>query len=657
MQLPSRIPLPDSRLFSVINLQATCRGRSVLLVLLWSIFSILPPQWAIAQGSEPKKEMPFRFNIRIKWHKDWGRTDDMGHLNASVRGKLKLKEEIDEQLIYSFSNTFTGYNYLFRTKMKELSDQCYDRVTLREKGAGSAIPTIAFQALRGKLGRAHFLQYKMVQSGNLDIGSLVGFAMNPAKEKPLDTYTFLLISGKLPTMKHYLCPGKQRMEPSLNGFAINHLCGVLTPRTNFAHYNWSTSAHWTNGTTPTETLKTGDCQGIKIMLPGRAKSPNTSYQFNWQFGDVEPMIEIWYHYIDITDEKEDIIIGRKVILEAKVFPAGHQMNEIKWKIDGYTPGSGNAVAVAGYKATRYSAKVTPISNQDLEGKRRITFYWVKGSPTGKAYRITCTAKIDGKKEKAQTTFRVFTPQFDKGNCLRHITKYISKGSYPGSSFQNVYLGKITSIASSHTIGPGSETGIELKHEIIMPPLEDESNLLQYYQIFREIKLEYNGVKYWRESNEKNKWSFDYDPKDILYFVNYRNEAPGPKSREMNDTPGNELCNVGQLKKQVYLCTLFKTYLMFKPSSDPKDAETIWVPLECVHWGWAVGVHDNPKNPRNVPCNKRSFLFDFKKVWPKRLKPIFLPSYPEWRNDRDNHELTKKEWLNSIKHIKSIMRQH
>jgi hypothetical protein len=339
-------------------------------------------------------------------------------------------------------------------------------------------------------------------------------------------------------------------------------------------------------------------------------------------------------------------------------------------------------------------KVLYVSQDDLE-KKSLTFFWVKGSMKGIKYRVTCTAILDGKKKSSKTTFRVFAPAFDERISIRKITKRITIGNYPDCKYdhnlqswkwaQYVYLGRFEEIVGSpesacaktpsesdrknyenwhencQPVDTASEiqsvkgeAGIILKHKIIMPPFEDESNILQYIQIVREKNLEYNGIKYLSTENGEHdgvmNWIFDTDR--IKKYVNYLDKIPCPYKRGMNDTPGRELG--GRLEKS-YQYQQFRTYLMFRPSEEKDDPDSIWVPLERVDWAWMYGVELSP--------DKRGYKLTVKRVIPGsgKLKPISMPSHPEWHGyaaDPEYYEhrynLTKSQFEQAVNDLRKGM---
>ena len=671
------------------NRKGSNRGQSVKMILLTIIISMFTGA-AFSKEDSRLDDKPFRFDIRIKWDKKWSRTSDKGHLNASIRGKLKFedKEESDigEHRIYSVSNSISGYNYFFRTKMDDISDKCAGKTTKLDKGGGIFYPEVVFQSMTSKLGWWHFEQYKQTITG-IDINSLIDLAMNPKSDKVLDTYTFMITPPLLKTHEHYMCP-KDWSEDSFTGFAFFNHCGKLNPENNSAIYQWKGEAQWGDGTKPDEEIKVGDCLNIKKLSPANGK--DTNYKIRWQFGKIDPIVEIWYQDIDITDEKQDILIGRKVTLTARVFPDGNKIEGVTWKIDGFTVGDKEPIIVAGYEAAMDHGMVKPITPDDLE-QEKLKFFWVKGEEKGKAHRIICSATINGKEKKAETTFQVYIPKFDKSNCIRKITKHITIGDYPKCKYDQipnkpnklkwskfVYLGKFSKIQNlpesvcskkkddfkpaddtswqdnceSPEIDPNAtkvqgDVGIVLKHKIIMPPLEDETNLVQYIQIVKEINLEYNGIKYMRTKNRLN-WIFD--SKSENKYVNYLNKKPCPYKRSMNDTPGQEL---GNKLEKVYQYQQFRTYLMFKPSEKIDDPDTIWVPLEKVDWAWMYGVE--------LSRDKQYYKLIEKKVIPGKgkLNPILLPSHPEWHGYASDPEyymheykLTEDQFNSAIKNMRN-----
>lgn len=337
----------------------------------------------------------------------------------------------------------------------------------------------------------------------------------------------------------------------------------------------------------------------------------THYQVSWTFGEVKPVVRIYKEDEDITDtEKEEIIVGKKVKLKAKIFPEGYGTPQGKWEIGGKI--------VSGWHADNNKATLIPFKDYD---KSEIEFFWVDGEFTGKQEIVKYSGQVNGKDVNAKTKFFVFKPRIksEKVDAGKMITVGMlpEKGKEGGKSICRIYAGYVE---PPEAMPPG----IFIFQEIEMPPMDKEvQHLLQHVQLVKDDTLHHHNVNYFRIRNDQ--WCLDTE---------YPYNGRSPFRIEMLDTPGPE---IGKLTKEIHIHNEFQTYLMFIPSSNPEDADAIWVPLRLIKWEWAAGAKKGESLPLDAPCDKTTY----KPIYevPPRVKGKENTSiHPVWsRNSKDNKD--------------------
>lgn len=593
------------------------RSRLSVMPLIMVLILLLP---VASRGADLDEQMNISIRVRINWDKQFDRTHETGKVFVQVNGKLKLAEEDDQLMRYTPEGLSASYTFDFKRVMTDPDDECAGRIIERETGSGSAQPQLEFQAMLGQVGQMHAMQYVVTSGGGFDPGAFMRAASG---EDGSDVYTFmLLLPGVMNTVEKRLCP-TQRTRNLPRTLMLQARCHKVTPKSLRGSYGWSSSVDWGPASTPPIELLVGSCQGTEFRGPEKGDG-DVRYQVDWTFGDIKPMVEIWREDDNITDETSDVVIGRKVKLKAKILPEGLVATDGEWELAGKV--------IADYTADAANAKVTPLGSEELR-KREIEFYYIEGEFGGREIPVKWSGTVNNHDLEAEATMKVYRPSIRERDLMPESS--VNVGMY-GSDCR-LYAGLLTQANP-----PQGRPAMHMRHSIYMPPVDDASNLLQYVQKMQEDMLLYYDHDYVVQTSED--WCLD-----TFYPANQR--RPTPDEAEFQDTPGTQL-SVDNTK-EIHESNWFKTYLMFKPSSDENDPDAIWIPVEMIEWDWSGGAVNVKQNIRTPPCDTNTFPLLYAN--PPGPNPSYhqWPEHPEWDcNAKDTPKRTvgtdfseddKQEW--------------
>ena len=555
--------------------------RKASPVLVFVVFIVPSPSLA----SKPDKSIPVRIQINIEWnHRGSGNTRRIGSFSVNVTGKAKMTKKEGEHIKYEPDGIQAQGMYNERIVMEEPDSKCYQQVIGRIEASGAVPITIRGEgAVRGRggslvisknlghLGTIAAMQYQ----GQVDRDAM----LNPKKDTRDDNYTAFLVAGFRATFKNGLCNGPATTREGVIPVALTIFKEIdLTGM--FGSYNWQAEA-----TSPPSRIYIGDFHDDIRLGPGKGKGAHC--RVSWTFGEVKPVVQIWWEDRNITDQKsQDVLVGQKIELEAVVKPPGHSLVEPKWDIDEDKGGN----IVGGWVATKENAHVIPVERHS----KRIAFCWVDGIFTGAPMKVKISGAVDGHQVHAETTFNVFKPEIEDEKVIP--ARKVTVGDMPevetGELYCALYPGKVNIRESPPVAEP---PGMFISHRVEIPRLpQDEGgqqpHLLQYVQLIKEDILENHNGYYKRTVNHQLCCDKNYP---------YNNHRASHRI-EMNDTPGPEL---GMTVWELHHQHEFETYLMFIPSADPNDDQCVWIPLRKIKWAWAAAVKKDRNAHSDAPCNE------------------------------------------------------
>jgi hypothetical protein len=572
------------------------------------------PQAAFGRKKEPLKKddvIDALISVNIKGTYEDNRRQHVGSLTIIATGKIKNESKAIGFNQYLPEGMNATYNYEYKEIDLNPPQGC-PPLALEEKGSGSvkvvsvmagpSDTTGAFllQVFTGPIGKTNMLQFTK-RAGPDTITHL-------SKEPVSDNYMFLFapVTMKITKKVRRKCPQYEYDEQD-----NKRVFALRVPFAELKQEKMSGSYSWQSKKFPYKNLgmEVTNLQG-NITYKPKKEPGDVEYKVNWVFGKVKPEVQIYQitdadkEPRDITNitEPKNILVGQKVKLEAKVIPAADPGQEGAWNIPE------NRV-IKGFQATPEKGEVLLFKDNKT---KRVEFFFIDGSPSGRDEKISYTATVDGKKIEGKTTFKVWEPE---ANVQPIPSPKVTIGYMNKAGQTWLYLGIL-----SDYVKPAGIPGIEIKSKITMPrPFSDTDHFLEYIQLIKEDITVLTNDGYSDYTGSDGKWMLD-----STYPYN---GLVAKEKIDMNDTPGQQL---GQSVKEMNTAEEFKTYLMFRPT--PHDENSTWVPLKLVEWKWkasAVRVKDWDRNSYNVQPD------EFKLVKPETPKPVKTnwegpPSnYPQW----------------------------
>jgi hypothetical protein len=586
---------------------------ALLVAVILSVVLVCP-QAAFGRKKEPLKKddvIDALISVNIKGTYEDNRRQHVGSLTIIATGKIKNESKAIGFNQYLPEGMNATYNYEYKEIDLNPPQGC-PPLALEEKGSGSvkvvsvmagpSDTTGAFllQVFTGPIGKTNMLQFTK-RAGPDTMTHL-------SKEPVSDNYMFLFapVTMKITKKVRRKCPQYEYDEQD-----NKRVFALRVPFAELKQEKMSGSYSWQSKKFPYKNLgmEVTNLQG-NITYKPKKEPGDVQYQVNWVFGKVKPEVQIYQitdadkEPRDITNitEPKNILVGQKVKLEAKVIPAADPGQEGAWNIPE------NRV-IKGFQATPEKGEVLLFKDNKT---KRVEFFFIDGSPSGRDEKISYTATVDGKKIEGKTTFKVWEPE---ANVQPIPSPKVTIGYMNKAGQTWLYLGIL-----SDYVKPAGIPGIEIKSKITMPrPFSDTDHFLEYIQLIKEDITVLTNDGYSDYTGSDGKWMLD-----STYPYN---GLVAKEKIDMNDTPGQQL---GQSVKEMNTAEEFKTYLMFRPT--PHDENSTWVPLKLVEWKWkasAVRVKDWDRNSYNVQPD------EFKLVKPETPKPVKTnwegpPSnYPQW----------------------------
>jgi hypothetical protein len=562
-----------------------CKVISLLLAVTLACHFIMSSQ-AIAKNKF-EKTIPISINIHSKWDYRQGNHRVIGFYKSNIKGTANLIEEKGEFIRYSSKNLTAFYDLKEDHIDMSPDSPCFGKIVEKRDGEGSGnVKNFILDIFLGQTGKFTWIASQ-------------GKAPTPEELKiPKDVYQVMMeAEGKFTAITKF-DKGCEPVKPTPGIFPIGFTVGIaeITPWGSTSNYTWQGDIRYKD-------------EKVILMVPSPAPSWAAQYQVSWTFGEVKPVVRIYREEKDITDKKfEDVIIGKKVKLKAKIFPEGCGTPQGKWEIGGKI--------VSGWYADDNQATLKKFEEND-KNKPEIEFFWVDGEFAGSPQIVKYSGQVNGKDVSAKTTFHVFKPEIKSEKI--DLAKIMTVGviSVGNKSECRVYPGYVEPPLAK-------PPGITISHEIEMPPMDEQiEHRLQHVQLVIVNNLHHHNVNYLRQNNDQ--WCLDTE---------YPYNGRAPLKIKMDDTPPGEL---GKLTKELHVQNEFQTYLMFIPSSNPEDENAIWVPLRLINWEWAVGVKKGKDLPRDAPCNKSTFKPIYE-VPPRVKGKENISVHPEWScNVKDNKD--------------------
>jgi hypothetical protein len=605
-------------------------GVLFVAVMLSIIFTC--PQVAFGRKKEPVKKddvIDALISVNIKGAVEENRRQKMVSLTITATGKIKNESKaigLDQYLPEGMNAT---YNYTYRETDLDPPQGC-PPLALEEQGSGSVkvVSTMSgpsdstgaflLQVFKGPVGKSNMLQFTK-RAGPDTLTHL-------SKEASSDNYTFVLapVPMKITKKVRRKCPQLEYDEQD-----NKRVFALRVPFVELKQGKMSGSYSWNSKKVPYKKLgmEVTNVRG-NITYDPKKTVGDVQYQVNWVFGKVKPEIQIYYiadadiEPRDITNitEPKNILVGKKVKLEARVIPGADPGQEGTWNIP-------KERVIKRFKDTPERGEVIPFEDNKA---KQVEFFFIDGSPSGRDEKISYTATVEGKKIEGKTTFKIWEPSVQmKVQASPTVSIDVLTDKQRGTTSCRLYLGKVDQGMS----------GIKIKSKIRLPDqFSDQGHFLEYIQLIKEDILEYHDADHWHYGSDQ--WLLD------THYPYLGLVAEG--EIEMDDLPGSDL---GKLHKEIHQYQTFQTFLMFRPK--PLDENSTWVPLKLVEWDWSASAIRNKDYSLDKPVQPS----DFSLVGPRPASPKEKnwegppDAYPQWTENvadkRSKNSVSDKDWKQTI----------
>jgi hypothetical protein len=287
---------------------------------------------------------------------------------------------------------------------------------------------------------------------------------------------------------------------------------------------------------------------------------------------IKPSIKILRNGQDITSTQQNanvqtVTIGEKISLTAAV--SGGNVTDKQWSLPSDKAIKNYEVICTGSTGQNggircsnpTSATKTELSSQDLS-QSTLNFFWWKG---GNDVLVQLTIIVNGTSYTTQAKFNVLSP-----SSIITAPPQPPTNEIRGVIFVEQTNGIWRLIHGEDFPLP---SGIRLKHQTTFPNgVSGQTQWVQTYNLNHRFQ-NLNGT--WSKAKREGI--------DVTYP--YPPNTP-QLPNQMTDSPGQQLSgvsvnNVLQNWKRVEVADSANTWVMFKSST----ADSIWVPLAAVNWGW------------------------------------------------------------------------
>ena len=548
-----------------MNITALLRKWAAVL----PFFLFIVPFHALA--AEPEEVLSINININIDWDYGSGHRT-IGTYRVKVTGKARLTEKEGEWLRYEPVGMRATGKFKQEIIDQNPNSDCFGQVIARIDGFDTVSltgdNTFLINVNLGHLGKMAAMQYK----GNISPGEM----FNEKKDSKSDNYSSVLAAGFKITARGG-CGNEGYIKEGTIPIALN-IFKELTPMGMQGSYTWKSKDD-----SPWFKIDIGDFQGDRRFNP--IKGQSTRYRVSWRFGKITPIVQIWYKGKNITDSNNDVLVGRRVKLEAVAQPQWMSLDEGKWEIEGDI--------IEDYKVSQDHEKAEVI-NVEKYDEPVIEFVWKDGGFFGISQKVKYSGTVEKKEVIAETTFNVFEPK------ARTII-------YPApSALLEPVDYRCELILGGNARG---DYGMTIKSRVEMPPLFKD-------QPFRTQFVQLTKVDAWiQQDYKKSSYSLLNDSiKDFALDTEYP-YTDGSSNIVLNDTPGGPL---NMSYNQMFIKNQFQSYLMFLPSGSRNDPECVWINLQRIDWDWAGSAR---RIDAAAPKCKDAFKITYSKAPGKYLADI------------------------------------
>ena len=581
--------------------------RAVACLLI--TFLLIPVAARAADDQQPKKTLPIHVTVSVKWDIDGGGSRNQGSMTMRLNGTAKLSERMSvmdpsappgAMITYSAAGVGGHFNYSETVTQEHPPEGCPALLAEYEGNGGFTLEEVTSAMTSG-------LNIRKV--GSMVPKEMLQFVPAQAQEMLIDYYDFFAVAKKQQVK------GRKRGwndcnfvddEKEVNPSGLTIRFRINEDEKMTGSRRWSVER---DSGVPDLTIRISDLPETmerRPLVPEPGGRADVTYAVNWNFGDVDPYVEIqrregefWVPLLG--GDAGEVVAGERMELRGVVHPEEKDPKKGRWTISA-EGGSGGETHIKKYNASHQKGEVEHLDSQDLT-KSEVLFYWVdEGTGT-----VEYTTTAGSKEVKEKVEFEIKKPQFafsteakPRNNfgtlnlgtghpadecCVRALSAEEQKESDALNDKCEKLQNELASldpndVFDQQTLKPKilrelldngcTPQGIQYEGiSFIAEPQDDITGEVQFVQLLsRSVMLEFEGeTTYDRISNVLD-GCYPY-PKNISYYATL--DAPGFSAK------GGTSLEVRQLD--------FEMYLMFRPDGEGNE----WIPLKRAVWTWAGAI--------------------------------------------------------------------
>jgi len=514
---------------------------------------LVPVLVQAAEDQQPKKTMPIQATVSVTWDVEGGGTRNQGSMTMRMRGTAHLAEEVSvmdpaappgTMITYAARGVKVNYTYK-ETETQEHPPRDCPALMAEYEGNGVFSLEEVTSAMTSGLN--------IRKMGSLIPKEMLQFVPAEAKGMMIDYYDFFAVAKKQEAQ------GKRRGWNDCN--FVDHTREFnptgLTIRFQITDEGEMTGSRtWSvkeDSGRPSFTIRISDLpenMERRPLVPEPSEGGDVTYAVSWNFGEVDPVVEIERkqgpNWIPLGDEPVDVKVGEKIELRGTVLPEEMDTGKGDWTVPGKR--------VKGFKVEGDTGKKDELEQKDLAQTPTVTFHWYDG---GENLQVTYETKAtNGKSLQGKAAFNVQEPEL-KMNI-----------DEPPCDFVAVDVVWKDEDGLEHTDrellcdAPGTSYSIRFHHD----PLPAEfPGSTQYVQIVNTQGL----VR--RSQHARTQC-------DMISRAGLDETYPYSAGPEATDRPGADL---DSLDLAVEVMHTFRMSLMYKPNGEG----AIFVPIREAQWWW------------------------------------------------------------------------
>jgi len=536
----SRISSVDDRTLRAV----VCLAITLLLI---------PVAVQATEDQQPKKTMPIQATVSVNWDVEGGGTRNQGSMTMRLRGTANLAEEVSvmdqaappgTMITYAAKGVEANYTYK-ETETQENPPRGCSAVMAEYEGSGVFTLEEINSAMTSGLN--------IRKMGSLIPNGMLQLVPPEARGMMIDYYDFFAVAMKQKVQ------GRRRgwHDCDFVGHTREFNPTGLTIRFRITEDGKMTgSRSWSVGENsggPSFNIRISDLpQDLerRPLVPEPDGGGDVTYEVSWNFGEVEPVVEIQRKegpsWVPLGDDPVEVKVGEKIELRGKVYPEQIDTEKGDWTVPGKR--------VEGFTVEGDTGKKNELEGKDLEQTPTVSFHWYDGAEGLQVKYATTTT--EGKNLVGEAAFNVQEPELKM-----HIEE-------PSCDFVKADVVWKDDDGLEHKDpellcdAPGSSYSIRFHHDPLPVKFPGRT---QFVQIVNTEGLV-------RRSGDARTQC------DMISREGLDETYPYSAGPEATDKPGVDL---DSLDLAVEVMHVFQMSLMYKPNSEG----AIFVPIRETEWWW------------------------------------------------------------------------